>query len=140
MSEFKPLSLQDLFDNAWRVFIIGDAKPAFNKVVNEYYGNEETVCRYLDDNGNKCAIGVSLPDGHPSQNYTKGFGLLVNNYPELFDDSVKSLSVIRLSIFQQDLHDVLFDLNTLEFPPKEEMKKAYIKVAEKFGLTIPEGV
>lgn len=139
MSEFKPLSLQDLFDNAWKAFIIGDAKPAFDKVLNRY-GDEETTCRYLDGDGNKCAIGVSLPDGHSSQDYNKGFGALVNDYPELFDDSVKSLSVVRLSIFQQDLHDMLFNPNTLEFPPKEEMKKAYIKVAEKFGLTIPEGV
>lgn len=139
MSEFKPLSLQDLFDNAWKAFIIGDAKPAFDKVLNRY-GDEETTCRYLDGDGNKCAIGVSLPDGHSSQDYNKGFGALVNDYPELFDDSVKSLSVVRLSIFQQDLHDMLFNPNTLEFPPKEEMKKAYIKVAEKFCLTIPEGV
>lgn len=139
MNEFKPLSLQNLFDNAWKAFIIGDAKPAFDKVLN-YYGDEDTVCRYLDGDGNKCAIGVSLPDGHPSQNYTKGFGILTEDYPELFDDYVKSLSMIQRNIFQQDLHDFLFDIDTLEFPPKEEMKKAYIKVAEKFGLTIPEGV
>lgn len=139
MSEFKPLSLQELFDNAWKAFIIGDAKPAIKKIINQY-GDEEVRCCYLDDNGNKCAIGVSLPDGHPSQSYISGFGLLTKHYPELFDISVKSLSMIQRSLFQQDLHDLLFNIDTLEFPPKEEMKQIYIKVAERFNLTIPEGV
>lgn len=31
MDEVKPLSLQDLFDNTWKEFIIGDAQPDFNK-------------------------------------------------------------------------------------------------------------
>jgi len=44
---------------------------------------QEHVCRYLTPDGNRCAVGCFLPDGHPGQSYEGTTIGLLNEYPEL---------------------------------------------------------
>ncbi len=48
-----PLTLQDLFDNAWNAFVVEKRPRALS-------GNGG--CDYLSPEGHRCAIGVSMPD------------------------------------------------------------------------------
>lgn len=54
MSKIKPLTLQEVFNNAWNAFVVEKSPPSVR--------NKETNCLYRGPNGLKCAIGVSIPD------------------------------------------------------------------------------
>lgn len=40
-------------------------------------------CVYLAPDGNKCAVGCFIPDGHPAQKYPGGVKSLVYEFPDL---------------------------------------------------------
>jgi hypothetical protein len=131
MSEIKKISLQDIFSAAWQHFIVEDNRPA----------SDETRCEYLMSDGRKCAIGLVLPDGHPSQSNEGLFGDLVSQYPELWADDVFDMSIpdpSELDNIQACLHD---DLQTNGYwsVPKDKRKQLYIEIAEKYNLTVPDG-
>jgi hypothetical protein len=47
------LTKQDLFNNAWRAFVVEKSGPS--------YAHDTGGCLYLSANGCRCAIGVSFP-------------------------------------------------------------------------------
>lgn len=124
-ADFKKITLQDIFNKAWEHFIVGDGKPAWS--------TEENRCMYLDEYGNKCAVGLCIPDGHPAQKKAAGLRPLLIEYPELFDIKESELA----NNFQNKLHDDLIDCCGAWIYDKQEMRNKYIQVAEQYGLTIP---
>ena len=120
------ITLQKIFDLAWEHFIVGDGKPAFD-------GN--SGCSYLTDDGRKCAVGLALPE---DETYEGSFGALVNEYPNLFDQSVIQIPYNDLNEFQCAVHDRLIDSCSGEWNcSKEDRKIIYLETAKHFGLTLP---
>lgn len=77
-TDFKRITFQDIFDAAWQAFIVEDRPPGVTKDAAGY-----TACRYLTDDGRKCAVGLVIPDGHPAQKHSGPFENIVTMYPEL---------------------------------------------------------
>lgn len=132
--DFKKISLQSIFDKSWDAFIVGDKPPA--RTVGR--------CVYLTKDGDKCAVGLCIPDGHPAQSYRGNLATLTVKYPELFDDQILSLKGSSyLYEFQARLHDSLSDYDSINGKGvwkynKTVMRTEYINVAEKYGLTVPK--
>lgn len=128
------ITLQKIFDLAWEHFIVGDGKPAYDGW---------TGCSYETRDGRKCAVGLALPP-HPEDpegedcEYEGSFGSVASKYPELFDERILRLSYNRLVEFQVSLHDRFVDSTNGEWNcPKEDRKASYLRVAEEFGLIVP---
>jgi len=47
------------------------------------YDENMRICRYKDNDGNKCAVGHLLPEGHPAFQETNGILPLLGRYPDL---------------------------------------------------------
>lgn len=130
------ISLQSIYNKAWAEFIVGDGQPGFDIV--------QHCCTYKDANGNKCAIGLDLPEGHPAQQSKQTLAGLAEKYSDLFDDQIVSMPQSidgeeKLIDFQFSLHDNLIDYQTGQWKfTKDERRQRYIEVAQKFNLTIPE--
>lgn len=122
------ITLQQIFNATWQAFVIEDNPPGINN-----FGD----CAYLTGAGYKCPIGLCLPDGHKAQKSRDKFGVLVQQFPELFDESVINKGVILLNRFQRQLHDGILVDNKF-WPPKEKLTALYKQVAEDFNLTIPK--
>jgi hypothetical protein len=126
------ITLQKIFDLAWQAFIIEDRPPSCGRI----------ACLYQDAYGNRCAVGLALPNYHNALMHEGGFECLVDEYPELFDEQVLKLVSLRfggpLNKFQSRLHDHWVDIKTREWKgTKQERMEDYLKVAEEFNLTIP---
>lgn len=121
------ITLQKIFDLAWDHFIVGDGKPAVDRIRG---------CCYRTDQGHKCAVGLALPDGHESQNCVGSMPWLVNDYPELFDSSVVNSKAAYLEHFQARLHDDLIVLGDWQYD-KAIRREKYLEVAKDYGLTVP---
>jgi len=129
------ITLQRIFDLAWDHFIVGDGMPS---VYLDTY--ERIRCCYAID-GKKCAVGLALPEESDATANSGSFSDLVCDHSELFDHSVLKICNTDLNYFQGCLHDMLVDEHTGDWRlSKDERRKEYIKVAEKFNLTIPQGV
>ena len=132
MDNIEKISLQKIFNLAWEHFIVRDEPPAV------YNG----ACMYLTRDGRKCAVGLALPEGHMMQNLRVPFGTMVEMYPEMFDEDVRSTSARNLSLFQFRLHDhMAFRGGVTEVAwvrTLDERKEAYLAVAKDYGLTVPE--
>lgn len=129
------ISLQQIFNAGWQAFIIENKRPSM----------VPGVSRYLTPDGDKCIVGLCLPDG-PMQNHLYSFNSLVLLYPELFDSEINALARVpgsKLSDFQARLHDDICHWNKRTNEAEwlyslDERKKMYHDVAEKFNLTVPE--
>ena len=129
----KKISLQDIFDAAWQAFIVEDRPPAVGT------GGE---CKYLTDDGRKCAVGLVLPEGHPAQERNCLFLGLVLDYPDLWAEDVLEISNAsndgkkQLYLFQGHLHDKLVYRGQWT-KSKAEREAVYRQVASDYGLTVP---
>jgi hypothetical protein len=129
------ISFQSIYNKAWAAFIVGDDQPGFNMV--------EHCCSYKDANGNKCAVGLDLPEGHPAQKSRQTLAGLAEKYSDLFDDQIVSMTKSidgeeKLVNFQFSLHDNLIDYSTGQWDfTKEERRQKYIEIAKAFNLIIP---
>ncbi len=125
----RKITLQSIFNKAWKHFIAGNGKPA---------ANEHGHCAYCLPNGRKCAIGLSSPvtmnnPDAPAENVV--FSSIVNNMPSLF---AKNLYLQGdLDFFQASLHDNLQRKGRWE-APKRDRRAAYIAVAKEYGLKVPK--
>ena len=73
MSKFK-------VQNGWTKTSIKRAIVQGNNGTRATEGNH---CAYLTKDGNKCAVGCFIPDGHPAQNSQGRALMLSSEYPEL---------------------------------------------------------
>jgi hypothetical protein len=133
------ITLQAVFSAAWQAFIVEGKDPAFNTNINN--------CVYLDNNGNKCAVGLCIPDGHPAQKCIRSVSFLMKHYPDLFNENVKTnkINVFGFDYFEGDslvtaqrsLHDALVN-NSAEWNfTLDERKKHYLAFAKEFNLEVP---
>ena len=130
--DFKPVTLQHIFNLAVTEFLVNDAPPAV----------ENGTCKYITSDGRKCAVGLALPDKHQAQASYQRFNTLVRGYPELFDKSVHGLSAgggfdVPLNDFQVSLHDSLQHNGKWCFTKERRVQK-YKEVAKKFNLKLPD--
>lgn len=133
--ESKPLTLQDVFDKNWQYFIVD----------NNPFGYNGITCVYLGSNGEKCAIGVCIPEeiakqiAHPTTRIA---------YLLTLDENLKN-------IFHKDIdHFALGELQTIHDgcakqcgdSPKHSKnyidthdlyKQHLIEFAERHNLKIP---
>lgn len=151
---FQPITLQKIFNDAWQAFIVEKKPPAqVWKLRENGTGDGNYVCRYKTEGGLRCAVGCSIPEGHPYEGEQMDFLDLVrlerNHFdsrdapprifaPELIEmageDDVERAS--RISRFQSRLHDDLAERGNWIVSP-ETMEGHYRQVAADFGLTIP---
>ena len=132
MDNTEKISLQKIFNLAWEHFIVRDEPPAVH----------EGSCTYLTPDGRKCAVGLALPDGHPSQGAGVPLGDLVDRYPPLFSNGVRRTQRSKLNRFQFLLHDSLVSrggiIEKSWVYSLDERKEEYLRVAHEYGLTVPE--
>lgn len=123
---FKKITLQDIFNAAWQAFIVED-RPA---------ASEKGTCSYLTSDGRKCAVGLVIPDGHPTQTEPKTWDTFVSDYPDLFDEEILQMSKGALACFQRRLHDSMVGNNEW-LCSVEGRRTAYQLIANDYNLTIP---
>ena len=96
------------------VFNNGYTRETFLQKIRQYNDGTEArtildvstllgTCRYQAENGNRCAIGCFIPDGHDALNFYGDVSNLLENYPDLRDhmpfDSLTTLNSL------QEVHD-----------------------------------
>lgn len=81
------------------------------KLKQEFKGKayENGTCRYLTDDGKKCAVGCFIPDGHEAQTSVSVAHRMLNKYPEL--RGVMPLDTCGIGSFQMH-HDGLAEERT----------------------------
>lgn len=121
------ITLQQIFDLAWKEFIENGGPPSTDGI----------NCLYLSPDGHKCAVGLAIPDGHPAQKSKLSFDGLVNDYPELFDESIINMCSTNLYMFQQALHDAYVQDGKWECG-LEYRRRHYIELAGKYLLKVPQ--
>ena len=123
------ITVQQIFDAAWQKFIVEGAPPALHA----------GFCAYRTPDGRACAVGLCLPDGHPSTRSGDAFDDLIEAYPELFAPDVLALSGESAERFQRWLHDGHVDTYSGTWRNSiNERAQAYRQVAKEYGLTVPE--
>lgn len=82
--------------------------------------NRLKTCLYLSKNGNKCAVGAWIPDGHPAQTLSGNVESLLDAHPDLFEENgplfIKGLTTPETVIvwqFLQKIHDKSTSLNEM---------------------------
>jgi len=123
----KRITFQKIFDAAWQAFIVEDKPPSVNADGN---------CVYDDGNGNCCAIGLVLPEGHPSRSFLGGFNSLIGSYSNLFANDILRAGFFTREGIQRRLHDRLISGGVWAYS-KEERKRKYIEVAKEYNLKVP---
>lgn len=91
------------------------------------------VCSYLTPDGNKCLVGLLIPDGHPAQVEVGGVGMICNKFQDLkkaFEGHRSFLKDI------QALHDETDNWEGLIF--NAEGKYQFRTLCVEYGLQIPE--
>lgn len=155
------LTLQSIFNAAYRRFIYNKARPAFDSNIGG--------CLYLDKaTGNRCAVGAALttaqikqievrtaktmPDLPIEDQISPEVCVLVDEFPEWFSktalerkytdadatgpDEAPMSFVTALTCLQTDLHDDY--ANSEVWPEVNFLKEVYDDFAKRFGLTIPK--
>lgn len=141
------ITLQDIFNAAWKHFVEQDNPPAVNRL-----GDNNYTCTYLTGDGRKCAVGLCIPDGHVAQQCICGFSDLIDINKDLFPTEHAKLHAGdttgawpsehgKYSNFQGMLHDSMVDLYTGKWKSKystpDKRRANYIEAASRFHLTIP---
>lgn len=89
----------------------------FDKTINHLRQQEARAysngaCRYLALDGNKCAVGLHIPDGHPAQHYEGSIETLIDDYPSLAGVAwPEGINGVALASLLQFLHDSIIYRN-----------------------------
>lgn len=84
------------------------------KIEKEFTGkcvDESKSCMYLNEKGQKCAIGLFIPDGHKAQDMDSDVEGLLDEFPSLWDH-MPSTNLELLEKFQQ-CHDGLKETHSI---------------------------
>lgn len=79
-----------------------EMKIAINTKMFSYPSKSDGMCMYLAPDGNRCAIGVFIPCGHPAEKSEAAVTFVLNGYPEL--KAIMPLESHALS-YLQAIHD-----------------------------------
>ena len=111
-------SYQWIFNKAYRHFIINKQARSVD--------NKTDSCMYRDGKGNKCAIGLFIPDNlyHPSLEQCTFKRLIHERY---------------ISSVSEEKHEFLGDLQAVHdlHNTYEKMEKAFNDLAKQYSLRIP---
>ncbi len=92
---------QEFFDRVAKHLLTQKVKA----IEKNHMGNDQ--CRYLDCNGNKCAIGCWIPNGHDAQDAQMGISNLMNTYEDIKEIfSNVSISLLERMQSCHDSHDI----------------------------------
>ena len=124
---------QNVFNAAWQAFIVERKRPSI----------DGSRCVYLNNDGDKCAVGLCIPDGHEAQRFTGSVSRLWAKYTNLFEDHVNqpvdgtfSDDLWVLTQAQLQLHDSCIEDGEWKYSP-EKMRQTYIDFAQTYKLDIP---
>jgi hypothetical protein len=129
--DYANITPQEIVDRVWAR--LNDGK-------GQAYDLKKGVCTYLDDNGNKCAVGVFLPEINEVQKYQGSLGNLLAHCKNAggYDgaDWVEFLNKNKdLLIALQKCHDAPAYWNGENY---NRNGKIHFKIAVlKFGLKFP---
>jgi hypothetical protein len=134
---FKRISLQPMFDKAWKRFVVEKRRPGFSGGICSYRsmrekGGHTEECR--------CAVGWSLPNIPAILERQVGLPSLVEAYPFLFEKDLVYLEHKSkvLHDIQYRLHDKCVSKADGEWYSDVDLSKVYREFAEEFGLKVPE--
>lgn len=89
-------------------------------------------CKYLTEDGLKCAVGCLIPDGHPGQRSSLDSNGLLSYFPNLepfiLPQDMDRLTAFRFISYLQDIHD-LDDVQC--------WKQGLRTIANRYNLAIP---
>lgn len=133
-----PTTIQQLFDNAWNWAIVEK-----NEQCYALDDNDERCCRYRDAGGNRCLIGVSIPDAmyDSCMEGAASGGLLESYFPAFnaaaaaLDPSVQQFRNAARAL--QTVHD-LYSGSAARWP--EYIRTGLVDFASNQGLAIPDAV
>lgn len=103
------LTAQQIFDKVTAHLLKQNRKAELSDI-----HNNDNICVYLASNGDKCAIGALLPDGHAAQISGKSVYYICNDFSdihELLIGNTRDFRRINFLTSLQRLHD--------EYPPSE---------------------
>jgi hypothetical protein len=95
----------------------------------EETAEEGHSCRYLTNDGNKCAVGLFIPNGHPAQHEIMMVGELLKHYEDL--RGIMPLEEMPMEMFQLS-HDEERDSAIYFKPFNGNAKAAMIDWVEKY--------
>jgi len=118
------ITAQAVLDASYQAFIVENRPPAVN---------DNGECCYKTASGKRCSIGLCIPDGHPALRSRAAAGMLVEEYPELFDPDVCAST---LTYMQRQLHDEMRFKARWRYSV-EWRKERYKNIARELGLIFP---
>lgn len=133
----EPMTLQQVFDNAWRAYIIRKEGPGYGRRRLPLFPNY-MACRYYDpETGNRCIIGHSVADLYDPwwddpDNHQNDVRCLISNVPsvsERFSD-INPSALDRL----QSIHDGCAPDTSFHHFIEIKLRQ----FAQDWELTIPE--
>ena len=119
---------QEIFDKAWQAFVV-EQRPA--SVCYDSDGDLDS-CLYRDPNGNRCAIGLCIPDDQ----YDPG---IERRCPHdlHYDFDIEFEDVEFAKTAQEALHDCITE--QLGKPEEAEfVRERYLEFARDWDLEVPE--
>lgn len=123
------MTKQQMFDIVWAHFVTN--KNPLSIAVDPV--TEESACRYRGPNGEKCAVGVLLPDElyRPEMD---GPAMAVGNLLKWYGDALPPWMHAEQEFLAalQAAHDEVFD-----FGGSSDIEVALRDVAQHYGLTVP---
>lgn len=96
--------------------------------------DDSTQCMYLNEHGNKCAVGIFIPDRHPAQDYMGSVYGLAKTFPDALPN-IAPKDFVFLGHFQS-LHD---RISSWTADGRFSLYGFYdfMEIADKFGLECP---
>lgn len=120
------MTRQEAFNVVWRSFVIEKAPPSLD---------HESYCVYRGPNGEKCAVGLLIPDDLYRMEFEgKSLRSIV-----CLDSTLRKMfsgDTLQLLLDMQSAHDDNCDLMGGEF--NSAMKRDLMEIWDYFGLEIPE--
>lgn len=116
-------SLQEAFDST-----VNKLAKQGKKAYDKGHG-----CKYLTSDGNKCAIGVHIPDGHSGQLFRGGVGVLIEEFSDL--NEILAIGGTKLYFGCYTLNfwgDIQFSHDTSD--TLEDLKRNLSAIAKRYYL------
>jgi hypothetical protein len=122
------LSPEEMFQKVWDHFVIGDGKPSVNKPEAHRYRS-----LYKDGFGNRCAIGLFVPDDVYQPTFEDADALQVLNASGVIPNQInRHFAALILAL--QKAHDVSVFFGDDPALFKETMKDYLEKIARGFDI------
>lgn len=91
----------------------------FDKVMERFLDHtgravdERFFCMYKTEDGNKCAVGIFIPDGHDAQDFNGPVEELIEKFPTSLPEEIYAYEDMMCKF--QEVHDDLMSWDENEF-------------------------